>query len=115
LDRPAKIIGYLLFSDGRLEKKVEVLGVTPRTRAPSLDVRWSISGVYVLRLPTMVLLAIPKDRVRGRDPTPFRCVEPGKAWRLWWDHSCLPTREKKKRCPAAYHLGDCQPEAGSAQ
>jgi hypothetical protein len=106
VDRPAKVIGHLSFADGNAVKTIEVLGVTPRTRAPSLDVRWSVSGVYVLRLTTMVLLAIPKDRVRGRDPTPWRCAEPGKAWRLWWEHCFLPTRERKKRCPATYHLGD---------
>jgi len=104
VDRPAKVIGQLLLSDGNKEKRIDVLGITPRTRLPSLDLRWSISGVYVLRLATMTLLSIPKDRVRGRDPTPWQCVEEREAWRIWWTASHLPLSEKKRRCPAAFHL-----------
>lgn len=99
MDRPPKAIGVIVLTDGSTEKACEVLGVTPRTSAPSLDVRWSLAGVYVLRLQTMVLLAIPVDRVRGRDPTPWRCTNPAHAWRLWWGASLLSRKEKKRRCP----------------
>lgn len=99
MDRPPKVIGVIVLTDGSTEKACEVLGVTSRTSAPSLDVRWSLAGVYVLRLQTMVLLAIPVDRVRGRDPTPWRCTNPAHAWRLWWGASLLSRKEKKRRCP----------------
>lgn len=102
VDRPPKVIGVLQFTDDNAVKDVEVLGVTSRTSAPSLDVRWSLAGVYVLRLQTMVLLAIPVDRVRGRDPTPWRCTNPAHAWRLWWGASLLSRKEKKRRCPPEY-------------
>lgn len=102
MDRPPKTIGVVILTDGAEERACEVLGITPRTHAPSLDVRWSISGVYVLRLKTMVLLSIPKDRVRGRDETPWRCTNAAHAWSLWWNASLLPVKERRKRCPAEY-------------
>jgi hypothetical protein len=87
------------------EKDVEVLGVTPRCPNPSLDVRWSISGVYILRLYSNQLLVIPKDRVRGRDPTPWKAKDPGRAWTMWWlAPTGLSTKEKKKRCPEEFWL-----------
>jgi len=85
------------------EREVEVLNVTPRCPNPSLDVRWSVSGVYILRLYSNQLLAIPKDRVRGRDPTPWKCADIAKAWRIWWHNEArLPIKEKKKRCPEVF-------------
>ena len=106
VDRPPRTIGVVVLTDGTEERACEVLGITPRTLAPSLDVRWSISGVYVLRLGTMVLLSIPKDRVRGRDPTPWRCQNAAHAWGLWWRASYLSVRVKKQRCPLKYWLRD---------
>ena len=99
----AKVIGVLKLTDGNVEKDVEVLGITPRTLSPSLDIRWSLAGVYVLRLHTMILLAIPRDRVRGRDPTPWSCTNPRHAWSLWWNASLLSRKEKRRRCPPEFH------------
>jgi len=91
------------------ERTVEVLGVTPRCPSPSLDVRWSVSGVYVLRLYSNQLLAIPKDRVRGRDPTPWKAVDIARAWQIWWrSEARLPVKEKKRRCPEAFWLPDVE-------
>lgn len=103
MDRLLKIIGVLQMTDGAEVRDVEVLGITPRTASPSLDVRWSIAGVYVLKLWTNVLLAIPHDRVRGRDPTPWSCTKPSYAWSLWWRASHLSEKEKRKRSPEAFH------------
>lgn len=97
-----KVIGHLDFSDDNKAVTREVLGVTPRTPPPSLDVRWPLAGVYVLRLHTMRLLAIPKDRVRGRDPTPWTCTEPEKAWGVWWNTSHLIAKVKRLRCPVEF-------------
>ena len=99
MDCPPKVIGVIVLTDGSTEKACEVLGVTPRTSAPSLDVRWSLAGVYVLRLQTMVLLAIPVDRVRGRDPTPWRCTNPAHAWRLWWEPRSSAARRRSEGAP----------------
>ena len=41
--------------------------------------------------------AIPVDRVRGRDPTPWRCTSPAHAWRLWWGALAPLGRKEKKR------------------
>jgi hypothetical protein len=91
------------------EREVEVLGVTPRCPSPSLDVRWSISGVYILRLYSNQLLAIPKDRVRDRDPTPWKAQDPARAWQMWWQNEArLPVKEKKRRCPEAFWLPDVE-------
>lgn len=97
-----KVVGYLGFSDDNKVVTREVLGVTPRTPPPSLDVRWPLGGVYILRLHTMRLLAIPKGRVRGRDPTPWVCTEPAKAWALWWGTSHLVAKVKRLRCPPGF-------------
>jgi hypothetical protein len=99
---------------GTEEVTVDVLRVTVRNRSPSLDVRWGISGVYELRLSSNVLLSIPKFRVRGRDPTLWKCADKDlpAAWRLWWDHSFLSEREKKRRCPTVHWpLGDREDRA----
>jgi hypothetical protein len=86
------------------ERDVEVLGVTPRCPNPSLDVRWSISGIYILRLMSNQLLAIPsKHHVRGRDPTPWRAKDHRAAWGVWWEIAkWLPNRDKKKRVPREF-------------
>lgn len=98
------------------EFAAEVLGVTPRTPNPSLDLRWSVSGVWVLRLRTNVLLKIPKDRVRGRDPTPWSAKDVGYAWRLWWRLvPKLSVKEKRFKCPVEYWLPEsegCSARAG---
>ena len=97
-------IGVLVLSPvgGGEEKTVNVVGVTPRTKAPSLDVQWTLAGIYVLRLSTMRLLAIPHDRVRGRDPVPWVCIQPTTAWRLWWNDTPLLRKDKKRRCPEEF-------------
>jgi hypothetical protein len=81
-----------------------------------LDLRWSISGVYVLRLFPNQLLAIPKDRVRGRDPVPWKAKDHAKAWSIWWRLvPKLSVKEKKQRCPTEFWLPDeegCQARAG---
>jgi len=97
-----KVVGALLFTDDNKEVSLDVLGVTPRTPPPSLDVRWPLQGVYVLRLHTMRLLAIPKDRVRGRDPTPWVCRQPAEAWAVWWKASHLVAKVKRLRCPVEF-------------
>ena len=94
----------------------EVLGVTPRCPSPSLDLRWSVSGVYVLRLRPNVLLKVPKDRGRGRDPTPWSAADIGKAWSLWWRMvPKLSVKEKRFRCPVEHWLPEsegCSARAG---
>lgn len=90
-------------------RTVEVFGVTPRCPNPSLDLRWSVSGVYVLRLYSNQLLVIPKDRVRGRDPAPWRAQDHARAWRIWWMLvPKLSAKEKQQRCPQEFWLPDAE-------
>ena len=109
-------MGALEFTDGVTVQVAVVAGVTSRCPAPSLDIRWPLAGDFVLRLEPNVLLSIPKNRVRGRDPTQWKAVDIRQAWRLWWQATpWILNKEKRKRCPVIYWATELEDDGCKAR